>query len=66
VSISVGFDTMAQLIVKVIEGKNLKKKDLFSENDAYVKLYLDDKKQKQKTSVQHDSKTPVWNETFIL
>jgi len=58
--------TMAQLIVKVIEGKNLKKKDLFSENDAYVKLYLDDKKQKQKTSVQHDSKTPVWNETFIL
>ena len=50
---------MTQLIVKMIEGTNLKKKDLFSKNDAYVKIYLDDKKQKQKTSVQHDSKILV-------
>lgn len=29
--------------VKVIESRNLKKKDLFSENDAYVQIDLDDK-----------------------
>lgn len=57
---------MAQLRVKIIEGKNLKKQDLFSENDAYVQLYLDDKKRKQKTTVKYDQKTPIWNETFIL
>lgn len=57
---------MAQLQVTVIEGKNFKKQDLFSENDAYVRIYLEDKKQKQKTTIKFDSKTPVWNEKFIL
>jgi Ca2+-dependent lipid-binding protein len=57
---------MAQLQVTVIEGRNLKKKDLFSENDAYVQLYLDDKKQKQKTKVKNNCKTPQWNESFVL
>jgi Ca2+-dependent lipid-binding protein len=56
---------MSQLQVTVVEGRNLKKQDLFSENDAYVKLYLD-KKHKQKTKVIDDCKTPVWNETFVL
>jgi len=57
---------MAQLQVTVIEGRNLKKKDLFSENDPYVQLYLDDKKQKQKTKVKNNCKTPQWNESFVL
>jgi Ca2+-dependent lipid-binding protein len=52
--------------VKVVEGRNLKKQDLFSENDAYVELYLDNKKRKQKTSIKYDQKTPVWNESFTL
>ncbi len=57
---------MAQLQVTVIEGKNLKKKDLFSENDPYVQIYLDDKHQKQKTKVKSNSKNPHWNESFVL
>ena len=38
---------MAQLQVTVVEGRNMKKKDLFSESDPFVQIYLDDKKQKQ-------------------
>lgn len=57
---------MAQIQVQVIEGKNLKKQDLFSENDAYVQLYVDSKKRKQRTTVKYDQKVPVWNETFFL
>jgi Ca2+-dependent lipid-binding protein len=57
---------MAQLQVTVIEGKNLKKKDLFTENDPYVQIYLDDKHQKQKTKVKNNSKNPHWNESFVL
>ena len=36
---------MGQLQVTVIEGRNLKKKDFFSESDPYVQIYLDEKKQ---------------------
>jgi Ca2+-dependent lipid-binding protein len=57
---------MAQLQVTVIEGRNLKKKDFFSENDPFVQLYLDDKSQKQKTKVKHNSKNPKWNQIFVL
>jgi len=57
---------MAQLQVTVIEGRNLKKKDLFTENDAFVQIYLDDEKQKQKTKVQYNSKNPKWNQSFVL
>ena len=56
----------AQLHVKVVEGRNLTKQDLFSENDAYVEVYLDSKKRKQKTSIKYDQKNPVWNESFTL
>ncbi|CAF4320747.1 unnamed protein product, partial [Adineta steineri] len=31
---------MGQLEVIIVEGRNLKQKDTFSENDAYVKVYL--------------------------
>ena len=57
---------MAQLQVTVVQAKNLKKKDLFSENDPFVEIYLDDKNQKQKTTVKRNTKTPHWNETFLL
>jgi Ca2+-dependent lipid-binding protein len=57
---------MAQLQVTVIEARNLKKKDLFSNNDPFVEVYLDDEKQKQKTKVINNCKRPVWNESFFL
>ena len=57
---------MDQLEITVIEGRNLKKKDLFSESDPYVTMYLDEKKHKQKTTVINNCKDPKWNETFVL
>lgn len=57
---------MAQLQVTVVEGRNLKKKDLFSESDPFVKIYLDDKYQAQQTKVKSNNKNPYWNETFVL
>jgi len=57
---------MAQLQVAVIEGRNFEKKDFFSENDPYVQIYLDDKKQKQKTKVKNNCKNPQWNQTIVL
>ncbi len=50
----------------VVQGRNMKKKDLFSNNDAFVQIYLDDKSQKQKTRVEQNSKTPQWNQIFVL
>lgn len=57
---------MAQLQVTIIAGRNLKKKDFFSESDPFVQVYLDDKKQKQKTTVQNNTKNPQWNQSFVL
>lgn len=57
---------MAQLQVTIIEGRNLKQKDKFSEDDAFIEIYLDEKKLKQKTKVIHNSNNPIWNETFVL
>jgi Ca2+-dependent lipid-binding protein len=57
---------MGQLEVKVIEGVNFKKKDLFTDNDAFVEIYLDDKNEKQKTKVEYNSKNPKWNQSFVL
>ena len=50
----------------VVEGRNLRKKDLFSERDPFVQIYLDDIKQKQRTQVKHNTKNPQWNQTFVL
>ncbi len=57
---------MAQLQITVVEGRNLKQKDTFSENDAYVKIYLDDKNQKQKSKTKQNSNNPTWNQSFVL
>jgi Ca2+-dependent lipid-binding protein len=57
---------MAQIQVTVVEARDLKKMDLFSQSDSFVEVYLDDKIQKQKTKVIHNSKNPTWNEVVVL
>jgi Ca2+-dependent lipid-binding protein len=57
---------MAQLQVTVVEAKDLKQKDTFSENDAFVQMYLDEKYQKQKSKTKQNSNNPKWNEQFVL
>ena len=57
---------MAQLEVTLVEGRNLKKKDRFTENDPFVRVYLDEKQSKYKSRTEENSKTPQWNETFVL
>ncbi|CAF1189291.1 unnamed protein product [Rotaria sp. Silwood1] len=57
---------MAQLQVNVVEGRNFKKKDLFSSNDPFLQIYLDDKSQKQKTQVKSNTNNPLWNEIFFF
>lgn len=57
---------MAQLQVNLIEGKNFKQKDTFSQNDSYVQIYLDEKRHKQKSRVQRNTNNPTWNQTFVL
>ncbi|CAF1398756.1 unnamed protein product [Adineta steineri] len=57
---------MAQLQVTIIEGKNLKKKDLWSESDPFVTIYFDDKEQTQKTKVIRNNKNPMWNQVFFF
>jgi len=53
------------LQVTVVEGRNLKDKDAFGQNDSYIELYLD-KDYKQRTSTVKDTNSPAWNETFNL
>jgi Ca2+-dependent lipid-binding protein len=53
------------LQVTVLEGRNLKDKDTFGQNDAYIELYMD-KDYKQRTSTIKDTNSPSWNETFNL
>jgi Ca2+-dependent lipid-binding protein len=57
---------MAQLQITVVEARNLEQKDTFSENDVYVQIYLDDKKQQQKTKTKQNSNNPMWNESLVL
>ncbi|KAJ3113517.1 hypothetical protein HDU96_003299 [Phlyctochytrium bullatum] len=51
--------------VVVIKAKDLNRKDTFTNNDAFVDLWLDDKKYKQKTKVIQSS-LPEWNQTFTF
>jgi len=57
---------MAQIQVSVIEARNLKKMDLFSESDGFVEVYLNKKKKKYRTKVVYNTKNPYWNEIVIL
>jgi Ca2+-dependent lipid-binding protein len=53
------------LQVTVAEGRNLKDKDTFGQDDAYVELYMD-KDYKQRTTTVKDTNSPTWNQTFSL
>ncbi|KAJ3112029.1 60 kDa heat shock protein, mitochondrial [Phlyctochytrium bullatum] len=51
--------------VRVIKAKDLNKKDPFTQNDAFVEIYLDDHHYKQKTTTIQSS-LPEWNQTFTF
>ncbi|UJR11595.1 hypothetical protein I4U23_015777 [Adineta vaga] len=53
------------LEVTVIEGRNLKDKDVVGKNDAYVEVYLD-KDYKQRTTIVKDTNDPTWNQRFTF
>jgi Ca2+-dependent lipid-binding protein len=53
------------LEVTVVAGRNLKDKDTFGQDDAYVELYMD-KDYKQRTTTVKDTNSPTWNQTFTL
>ncbi|NXX28266.1 PA24E phospholipase, partial [Nicator chloris] len=53
------------LSVKVIGMRNLRKADLWSQTDCYVKLCLPTAScQEAQTRIVHNCRNPVWNETF--
>ncbi|CAF1079876.1 unnamed protein product [Adineta ricciae] len=51
------------LEVIVVEGRDLKDKDLMGQNDAFVEIYID-KKYKQRTTTISNTNNPIWNERF--
>ncbi|CAF1626992.1 unnamed protein product, partial [Adineta ricciae] len=53
------------LEVSVIEGRNLKDKDVVGKNDAYVEVYVD-KDYKQRTVTVKDTNDPTWNQRFTF
>ena len=53
------------LHVNIVEGRNLKDRDMVGQNDAYVEIYVD-KKYKQRTTAIANSNNPVWNENFTF
>ncbi|CAF0831787.1 unnamed protein product [Rotaria sordida] len=53
------------LQVTIVEGRQLKNKDIIGENDAYVEVYFD-KDHKQRTKIVNNSNNPTWNETFTF
>ena len=57
---------MGQLEVTIVEGEDLKKKDLFSESDAFVKMSLQQDHNLYQTKVIRNNRDPRWNEKFVL
>lgn len=53
------------LEVIVVEGRELKDRDIVGQNDAYVEIYLE-KKYKQRTKTISDTNNPTWNERFTF
>ncbi|NXQ38889.1 PA24E phospholipase, partial [Catharus fuscescens] len=53
------------LSVKIIGMRNLRKADLWSQTDCYVKLWLPTASCREaQTRTVHNCRNPVWNETF--
>jgi Ca2+-dependent lipid-binding protein len=57
--------SIGTLEVIIIEGRNLKDRDIIGQNDAYVEIYLE-KKYRQRTTIVSNSNNPVWNERFTF
>ena len=57
---------MAQVEIMLVEGRHLKRKDLFSESDPFAEMYLDKASEKQKSKVKKNTSSPQWNEKFVL
>ncbi|CAF0918443.1 unnamed protein product [Rotaria sordida] len=53
------------LEVIVLEGRELKDRDIVGQNDAYIEIYMD-KKYKQRTKTISNTNNPVWNERFTF
>ena len=53
------------LEVLVVEGRDLKDRDIVGQNDAYVEIYMD-KKYKQRTTTVSNSNHPTWNQRFVF
>ncbi|GAQ88647.1 C2 domain containing protein [Klebsormidium nitens] len=51
------------LYVKLIEGKDLKKTDVFGTSDPFVELWLDGSK-RYTSDVKHNTLNPKWNQMF--
>ncbi|KFO89832.1 Cytosolic phospholipase A2 epsilon, partial [Buceros rhinoceros silvestris] len=53
------------LTVKIISMRNLRKADLLSQTDCYVKLWLPTASRREaRTRTIRNCRNPVWNETF--
>jgi Ca2+-dependent lipid-binding protein len=57
--------SIGTLEVIIVEGRNLKDRDIIGQNDAYVEIYFE-KKYRQRTTIVKNSNNPVWNERFIF
>ncbi|CAF3440174.1 unnamed protein product [Rotaria sp. Silwood1] len=53
------------LEVIVVEGRELKDRDIVGQNDAFIEIYTD-KKYKQRTKTISNTNNPVWNERFTF
>ncbi|CAF4635400.1 unnamed protein product, partial [Rotaria sp. Silwood1] len=53
------------LEVIVVEGRELKDRDIVGQNDAYIEIYTE-KKYKQRTKTISNTNNPVWNERFTF
>lgn len=53
------------LEVIIVEGRDLKDRDMVGQNDAYIEIYMD-KKYKQRTTTISNTNHPTWNEKFVF
>ncbi|KAJ3033302.1 hypothetical protein HDV00_006518 [Rhizophlyctis rosea] len=56
---------MPHIEVQLLAAENLRNRDLFGSNDAFVELWLD-KHYKHRSTVVKNDKNPTWNETFTF